>query len=161
MKKNHLLICAVVFVMAALGSYYCTTTVSTSDFHALNVLRFKASKPKTFSKSATGAVAARVNGEVITVDEIKEGYEDNIQVTGQLSFDDFYKKAVDVFVNGKLVYQAAQKAKVMQTPQYEKELKTVKEDLARKIFMEQAIEKKVTPAAIQAFYQTEYVSKFT
>lgn len=161
MKKNHLLICAVVFVVAALGSYYCTNTLSPFDFHALNVLRFKASKPKVVSKSATRAVAARVNGEVITVDEIKEGYDNNIQVTGQLSFDDFYKKAVDVFVNGKLLYQAAQKANIMKTPEYAQELKTVKEDLARKIFMEKAVEQRVTPAAVQAFYQTEYVSKFT
>lgn len=161
MKKNHLLIYVVVFIVAAFGAYYCTNTLSSSDFRALNFLRFKASQPKVVSKSSTGAVAARVNGEVITVDEIKEGYENNLQITGQLPFDDFYKKALDVFVNGKLIYQAAQKAKVMQTPEYENELKTVKEDLARKIFMEQAVEAKVTPAAIQAFYQTEYVSKFT
>lgn len=160
MKKNYVLIGAVVLIAAAFGAYYHANTNEVPGSHALNVMRFKASKPKAVSQQS-GAIAARVNGEVITVDEIRESYENNPSFGGQISFDDFYKKALDVFVNSKLVYQAAQKAKIEQTPEYADELKTVKEDLARKVYMEKAVDEKVTPAAIQAFYQTEYVSKFT
>ncbi|MBO7097527.1 MAG: peptidyl-prolyl cis-trans isomerase, partial [Alphaproteobacteria bacterium] len=107
-----------------------------------------------------GQVAARVNGEVITVDEIRQGYEDNPQIAEQVSFNEFYEKALDVFVNGKLLYQAAVKADVAKSPEYQKEFEVAKEDIARKVFLEQAVEKKVTPTAVQAFYNAEYVNKF-
>ena len=105
-------------------------------------------------------VAARVNGEVITVEEIRKGYTDNPQIAAQVPFNEFYEKAVDVFVNGKLLYQAATKANIESTAQYQEELKTAKEDLARKVFLEKTVEEKVSPAAVEKFYQDEYVSKF-
>lgn len=105
-------------------------------------------------------VAARVNGEVITVEEIRKGYTDNPQIAAQVPFNEFYEKAVDVFVNGKLLYQAATKANIESTAQYQEELKTAKEDLARKVFLEKTVEEKVSPVAVEKFYQDEYVSKF-
>ncbi|MBR2299396.1 MAG: peptidyl-prolyl cis-trans isomerase [Alphaproteobacteria bacterium] len=105
-------------------------------------------------------VAARVNGEVITVEEIRKGYADNPQIAAQVPFNEFYEKAVDVFVNGKLLYQAATKANIQDTPQYKEELKTASEDLARKVYLEKTVEEKVSPAAVEKFYQDEYVSKF-
>ena len=54
---------------------------------------------------------------------IKKGYDENPQIAGQLPFDEFYQKALDVFVNGKLLYQAAEKAKVSETAEYENELR--------------------------------------
>lgn len=105
-------------------------------------------------------VAARVNGEIISVDEIRKGYADNPQIAEQVPFDEFYAKAVDVYVNGKLLYQAAQKANIEETPQYKEELETAKEDLARKVYLERAVEAKVTNEAVQKFYDDEYVAKF-
>lgn len=153
------LLAGVVIIAAILGAVYYSNTNQT-------VLKpnLPAPKPQSTVQNAlpqkTGPVAARVNGEVITVDEIRKGYDENPQIAAQISFADFYPKAVDVFVNGKLLYQAAEKAKVPETAEFENELKTLKEDLARKIFLEDAVATKVTPAAIQAFYQSEYVSKF-
>lgn len=160
MQKNSVLIGAVVIAAALIGAFYY------ADKESVNLKpNLSGAQPKVIQKADSqkenGAVAARVNGEVISVAEIRKGYDDNPQIAGQLPFNEFYQKAVDVFVNGKLLYQAAQKAKVTETAEYENELKTLKEDLARKIFLEEAVEEKVTPAAIQAFYETEYVSKFT
>ena len=105
-------------------------------------------------------VAAKVNGEVITVDEIKRGYETNPQISAQVPFEEFYERAVDIFVNGKLLYQAATKAQVEETPAYKEQLKQAKEDLARKVYLEQTVEAQVTPEAVQKFYDEEYVQKF-
>lgn len=105
-------------------------------------------------------VAARVNGEIISIDEIRKGYADNPQIAAQVPFDEFYNRAVDVFVNGKLLYQAATKANVQETPEYKEQLKTASEDLARKVFLEKAVEEKVSPAAVQKFYDEEYLAKF-
>ena len=159
MQKNHVLISALVIVAAAVGAFYYSNSSFEPARHALTLMRFKASKPKTVLPSKS-SVAARVNGEVITVDEIRKGYNENPQIAQQVSFDDFYKRALDVFVNGKLLYQAAVKAKTMETSEYQEQLKIAKEDLARKIYLEEAVEEKVSPAAIQAFYEKEYVSKF-
>lgn len=97
-------------------------------------------------------VAAVVNGEKITVAEIKEAYNANPAIKDKVSFKDFYAKAVDVFVNGKLVYQAAIDAKVTETPEYKKQLALAKEDLARKIYLEQQVDKKVTKDDINKVY---------
>lgn len=160
MQKNYVLVGAVVVAAAALGAfYYADNTNEVALKPNLPKVQTQNVAPKT-APQAKGAVAARVNGEIITVDEIKKGYDDNPQITEQVSFAEFYPKAVDVFVNGKLLYQAAEKAKVLETAEFENELKILKEDLARKIYLEDAVAAKVTPEAIQSFYQTEYVSKF-
>jgi len=160
MQKNYVLVGAVVVAAAALGAfYYADNTNEVALKPNLPKVQTQNTAPKA-APQAKGAVAARVNGEIITMDEIKKGYDDNPQITEQVSFAEFYPKAVDVFVNGKLLYQAAEKAKVLETAEFENELKILKEDLARKIYLEDAVAAKVTPEAIQSFYQTEYVSKF-
>lgn len=105
-------------------------------------------------------VAAKVNGEIVSVEEIKRGYEANPQIAAQVPFEEFYEKAVDIFVNGKLLYQAATKAQVEETPAYKEQLQAAKEDLARKVYLEQIVEAQVTPEAVQKFYDEEYVKKF-
>lgn len=84
-------------------------------------------------------VAAVVNGEEISVAEIKKGYEDNPQIKANVPFDDFYAKALDIYVNGKLVYQAAVADDITNTPEYKEQLKTAQEDVARKVFLERKL----------------------
>lgn len=141
-KKQILTASAVVLVIAA------------AAFASFKVYADKANADKNV------AVAARINGEVITVDEIKKGYDDNPQIAEQVAFDQFYPKAVDIYVNGKLLYQAAAKANVQETPEYKAQLKTAEEDLARKVYLENAIAQKVTEAAVKDFYDNEYVKNY-
>ena len=105
-------------------------------------------------------VAARVNGEVISIEEIKKGYNDNPQIAAQVPFNDFYAKAVDIFINGKLMLQAANNAKIQDTPEYKEQLKTAKEDLARKVYVEKLVAEKVNDEAVKNFYDNEYVKNF-
>ena len=104
-------------------------------------------------------VAAVVNGEKITVAQIREAYKANPQLEGRVSFEEFYNKALDGFISGKIVYQQAQKAKIEDTPEYKSQLKIAKEELARKIYMEKLVDEKVTDSEINKLYN-EYKETF-
>ncbi len=104
-------------------------------------------------------IAAVVNGEKITVEEVREAYKANPQIKDRVSFEEFYNKALDGFISGKIVYQQAQKAKIEETPEYKSQLKLAKEELARKIYMEKQVDEKVTDSEIKKLYD-EYKETF-
>ncbi len=114
---------------------------------------------KVYAEKNAG-VAARVNGEVISIEDIKKGYEANPQIVAQVPFDQFYPKAVDIYVNGTLLYQAASAANIQETPEYKEQLKVVQEDLARKLYLEQIVKEKVNDAAVKDFYDNTYIKNF-
>lgn len=125
---------------------------------AIVVLLAGAFTYKVYAEKNNG-IAAVVNGEQITVAEIREAYEQNPQVKDQVSFEDFYGRALDVLVNGKLALQAATAANVQATPEYQKQLATLQDDLARKVYIEQQVATKVNEAAVKKVYD-EYVANF-
>ena len=92
--------------------------------------------PNAARAEGKDGVAAVVNGEEITVEEMKQGYEDNTPIKEQVSFDVFYDKALDVYVNGKLLYLAAEEAGVLDMPEYKRNVQTAKEELARKFYLQ-------------------------
>ena len=104
-------------------------------------------------------VAAVVNGEQITIAEMREAYEQNQQIKEQVSFEDFYNRALDVMVNSKLALQAATKANIQMTPEYQKQLAELQNEIARQLYLEQQVEAKVTEADVKKVYD-EYLAKF-
>ena len=84
--------------------YIFAATVS-----AVIVLVAAAFTYKVYAEKNNG-VAAVVNGEKITVAEMKDAYDKNPQIKAQASFEDFYAQALDIMVNSKLALQAATKA---------------------------------------------------
>ncbi len=113
---------------------------------------------KVYAERNNG-VAAVVNGEQITVAEIKEAYNENPQVKSQVSFEEFYDRALEVMINSKLALQAATAANIQASAEYQKELAAMQDDLARKVYIEQQITQKVTDADVKKVYD-EYVSSF-
>lgn len=122
------------------------------------VLLAGAATYKVWAEKNNG-IAAIVNGEQITVAEIKEAYDENPQIKDQVPFDEFYSRALDVIVNGKLALQAATKANVQASAEYQKELAQMQEDLARKVYIDQQVEARVTDEEVKKFYD-EYVKNF-
>lgn len=104
-------------------------------------------------------VAAVVNGEKITVAELRQAYNENPAIKEKVSFNDFYAKALDVYVNGKLLYQEAVKAKVMDTPEYKKQLALAKEEIARKVYLEQQVDKQISDEQVKKVY-ADYKKSF-
>ncbi len=122
----------------------------------LGVLVLGAAQAKAEGKDG---VAAVVNGEKITVSEIRKAYNENPQIKEKVSFDEFYGKALEVFINGKLVYQAAVSDKILETPEYKDQMKLAKEEIARKVYLEKQVDKKVTKDQINKLYD-EYKKSF-
>lgn len=105
-------------------------------------------------------VAAVVNGETITVEEIKSSYDSNPTVKNQVTFDDFYQKALDVYVNSRIIYQKAVKDGITKTPEFNKQLKLAQEDIARKIYLEKQVQNKVNDEEVKRVYD-EYKKNFS
>ncbi len=104
-------------------------------------------------------VAAVVNGKELKVADIRAAYNSNQAIKSKASFDEFYKKTLDVFVDGELVYQAAVKEKIMDTPEYKTQLKLAEQELARKIYLEKKVASQTNDAEVKKLYQ-EYKSQF-
>ena len=134
-------------------------TISTVAVVVVAVASFISFKVYNANAGGGKGVAAKVNGEVIYVNDLKQSYADHAQIKDKVSFEEFYTKTLDVFVNGKLVYQAAKEAKIEETPEYQRQLVTAKEDLARKLYLERMVDEKVTAEAVNELYN-EYTSKF-
>lgn len=116
-------------------------------------------KPFTANAEGNKGIAAVVNGENITVKEMRQGYKDNKDISSRVNFDDFYAKALDVYVNGKLLYQAAEAEKVTETPEYKRQVQQAKEEIARKIYLEKKVEKQITQDKIDDMY-SKYKKEF-
>ena len=115
--------------------------------------------PLNASAAGKNGVAAEVNGQKVMVSAIKDAYEMNPAAQKQLSFEEFYDKVLDVYINGVMLYQAAEKSGVENSPEYKKQLKVLKEELASKIYLEQQVDKKITQAKIKEVYN-EYKEQF-
>ena len=113
---------------------------------------------KVYAERNNG-IAAVVNGEQITVTEIKEAYDQNPQLAAQETFENFYTRALDVMVNSKLALQAATKANIQATPEYQKQLADLQDELARQLYIEKQVDARVTPEEIKKVYD-EYVANF-
>ena len=112
----------------------------------------------TFAAGKNG-VAAVVNGKEIKVADIKVAYEANPAVKEKTSFDEFYGKTLDIFVDGEIVYQEAAKAGIENDADYKKQLKALKEELARKVYLEKEVRKRVNDEAVKKLYQ-DYKNTF-
>lgn len=120
------------------------------------VLMLAAAQAKAEGKDG---VAAVVNGKNITVAEIKDAYNMNPAIKAKVPFNEFYEKTLDVFVDGELVYQAAVADKVIETPEYQKQLKAAKEELARKVYLEKKVDKMVSDDQLKKVY-ADYKKSF-
>lgn len=130
-----------------------------NKFIALALLTAVMASPSLAQAEGKDGVAAVVNGEKITVSEVRSAYNANPQLKGRVSFNEFYNKALDGFVSGKIVYQEAVKADVMDTPEYKSQLELAKQELARKVYLEKQVEGKVSDDQVKKLY-SEYKSTF-
>ena len=123
---------------------------------ALLVALFASSK--VYAEGKDG-LAGEVNGVKITVAELREAYKANEKINSSVPFDEFYPKALEFFVKGKVISQAAANSKVVETEEYKNQLNIAKEELARKLFLEHELKDKVNEKAIKKVYE-DYKTKF-
>ena len=123
-----------------------------TKYIAAIVLSLTILNPFNAQAEGKGGVAAVVNGEKITVAEIKTIYDNTPQIHTQEKWDVFYAKALDVWVNGKIVQQAADKSTVRKSKEFQEQLKLASNDIASKLYLKQEIEKRINDNDIQNLY---------
>lgn len=108
-----------------------------------------------FNAQAAGkdGIAAVVNGKQIKVEDIKIAYNANPTVKEKTTFDEFYNNTLDIFVDGEIVYQAAEKEKITESPEYAAQLKGLKQELARKIYLDKMMRSAVDDKAVKKLYE--------
>lgn len=104
-------------------------------------------------------IAAVVNGKEIKVEDVKTAYNANPMIKEKTSFDEFYNNTLDIFVDGEVVYQAAVAEKITELPEYDAQLKGLKAELARKIYLDKKVRAAVTDEAVKKLYD-DYKSTF-
>lgn len=118
--------------------------------------------PFNANAEGKGGVAAVVNGEKVTVAEIKTIYDNTPQIHNQEKWDAFYEKALNAWVSSKIVQQAADKSGVRNSEEYKKQLQVAGNDIASKIFIRQELDKKITENDLKNLYnqyKTNFVSE--
>jgi peptidyl-prolyl cis-trans isomerase C len=117
-----------------------------------------------FNANAEGnnGVAGVVNGEKITVAEIRSIYDNTPQIHNQEKWDTFYQKALVAWVGSKLVQQSADKTGIRNTEEYKKQLQTAGNDIAGKIYLKQELDKAISDNDLKNLYnqyKTNFVSE--
>lgn len=87
-------------------------------YAALAVFSILLMNPLNASAAGKNGVAAEVNGQKIMVSELEDAYNMNPVFKEQMPFKEFYAKLLDPYINGKMLYLAAQKAGVENSPEY-------------------------------------------
>lgn len=129
-----------------------------TKYLALAILSAMLASPEAYAAGKNG-VAAVVNGEQIKVSEIQDVYNATPQIKSQATFEEFYPQALEVWVNSKVIQQAAKKAGVQNDPQFKKQIEEVKKDLAGKMYAQKLIEEKISDKDIKILYD-EYKAQF-
>lgn len=74
-------------------------TISAVAVVVVAVASFVSFKVYNANAGADKGVAAKVNGEIIYINDLKQSYADHPQIQDKVPFEEFYAKTLDVFVN--------------------------------------------------------------
>ncbi len=123
------------------------------------------------SVSASATVLATVNGKTITSEEVNavlmEGTQGRFTTLPKEKQEELQKRVIDGMVMQELVYEAAKKDGVLNSPEYKKQfddiVKRIEKQLAAKVWQEKLLDGiKVSDKEIKAYYDAhpeEFIQK--
>lgn len=123
---------------------------------ALSLVLFN---PLNANAEGKSGIAAVVNGEKITVDEIKNVYTNSPQINSREKWDAFYDKALNVWVSSKLVQQAANGSNVRNSEEYKEQMEALGNDVASKLYLKQELDKRISENDLKNLYN-QYKNRF-
>lgn len=100
---------------------------------------------------AEDGVAAIVNGDKIYTKDVTKAIE-NLPIKGAKA-EQVYPMVLDQIVNEKLIEEAVAKAKVPDSEEYKKRLDIIKLQLAKQIYLENALKGDISDKAVKAEYE--------
>ncbi|MBP5398822.1 MAG: peptidyl-prolyl cis-trans isomerase [Alphaproteobacteria bacterium] len=130
-----------------------------TKYVAAIALSFILLNPLNANAEGKGGLAAVVNGEKITVDEIKSVYNNAPQINGRENWGAFYDKALNVWVSSKLVQQAANKSGVRNTKEFKDQMDALGNDVASKLYLKQELDKRISDNDLKNLYN-QYKNNF-
>ncbi len=130
-----------------------------TQYIAAAVLSAMLLNPLPAGAEGKNGVAAVVNGEKITVAELKDSYNALPQLKSQISFDQFYSRMVEAKATETAILQAAKKANIESTPEYKKQLDAVKKQVMSNVYIQQQVESKITDNDVKNLYN-QYKKEF-
>ncbi len=130
-----------------------------TQYIAAAVLSAMLLNPLPAGAEGKNGVAAVVNGEKITVAELKDSYNALPQLKSQISFDQFYPRMVEAKATETAILQAAKKANIESTPEYKKQLDAVKKQVMSNVYIQQQVEGKITDNDVKNLYN-QYKKEF-
>ena len=130
-----------------------------TQYIAAAVLSAMLLNPLQAGAEGKNGVAAVVNGEKITVAELKDSYNALPQLKSQISFDQFYPRMVEAKATETAILQAAKKANIESTPEYKKQLDAVKKQVMSNVYIQQQVEGKITDNDVKNLYN-QYKKEF-
>ncbi len=130
-----------------------------TQYIAAAVLSAMLLNPLPAGAEGKNGVAAVVNGEKVTVAELKDSYNALPQLKSQISFDQFYPRMVEAKATETAILQAAKKANIESTPEYKKQLDAVKKQVMSNVYIQQQVEGKITDNDVKNLYN-QYKKEF-
>ncbi len=130
-----------------------------TQYIAAAVLSAMLLNPLPAGAEGKNGVAAVVNGEKITVAELKDSYNALPQLKSQISFDQFYPRMVEAKATETAILQAAKKANIESTPEYKKQMDAVKKQVMSNVYIQQQVEGKITDNDVKNLYN-QYKKEF-
>ena len=118
--------------------------------------------PLSVKAEGKNGVAAVVNGDRLTVSEVRDLYDNTPQIHTQEKWDVFYGKAVDAWIGSRLLLQAANAANIKSTPEYKKQLEAAGNEIATRLYLRREIDKQISEEDLKKMYEqykTNFVSE--
>ena len=129
-----------------------------TQYIAAAVLSAMLLNPLPAGAEGKNGVAAVVNGEKITVAELKDSYNALPQLKSQISFDQFYPRMVEAKATETAILQAAKKPTSNQPPN----IKTAgcrQKQVMSNVYIQQQVEGKITDNDVKNLYN-QYKKEF-
>lgn len=112
----------------------------------------EAKKAETPEASAENPVVAKVDGKPVVRSEVLAFIQNLPPQMKQLPLETIFPMALEQVINGKIVEEKAAKTDVSNDPKVAERMAQAKEQITRAVFVEQEIEKNLSPARVQKAY---------
>lgn len=125
-----------------------------SKYIALAVLAAMFCGPFSAMAEGKNGIAATVEGEKLTVDDVRQIYENAApQIKDKVSFDQFYPQAVSGWVGEQILYNAGSKSNVKSSKEYKETLKNFEKALISRLYVQQQVADKISDADVRKKYE--------
>ena len=117
------------------------------------LLLLSASAHAADKKAAADMVVATVNGEKITLSDMEDVKQMTNPQIAALPMNAVFEPLLDNLINTQIVAQAAKEAKIQDSAEYKKTMKSLENQILMQLYLKQQAQKMQTKAKLQEMYE--------